>query len=289
MTTTNLGNDINRIVRGAFGSLIDQSELVQLTFGAFDIAFQKVNSDPQEQIQLTFPIGWSADNVPMHHTKTYSKQELLSRYRFLGFNQLAINAIVQLVTIVEAMCNDLLRAIVAKYPGKLGANRKLSLGAVLASSSIEVVHGHAIDTLLNELAYKSPKEYAEAVQELIGINLMECTAFQKYVEIKATRDVYIHNSGVANDIYARKADVHARVKPKNKLPVGLQYFLASFEQCAQLTEWLEQQLHEKWHSSDFAQREEDQKAERTPEPLAGDAVSEQLKQLAVKQAQTPKS
>lgn len=227
MNTNDLGNQLNKIVNAARGAVFKQSELTQLTYGAFDIAFRKVQADQAETIEVTFPIGWTADNQPLNHTKKYSKQELLAQYQFLGLNLLAVNAIVHLVTLIEAMANDLLRAVISKHPQKLGSDKKISLGIVLGSTSIEIIHGHAIDALLNELAYKSPKEYAESVANLMGINLLECSAFHKYIELKATRDVYIHNRGFANDIYVRKAGHYARVTAGKLLPADLQYFRKS--------------------------------------------------------------
>lgn len=123
--------------------------------------------------------------------------------------------------------------------------------AVFDSKSIEEVHIRASDTLLNELAYKSPQEFSEALNSLLSINLLECPAFHKYMELKATRDIYIHNRGVANEIYLRKAGNHARVTAQQPLPVNIQYFLESYEQCLQLTEWLQARLHDLWHSSDL--------------------------------------
>lgn len=289
MSSNDLGNQLNLIVASARGALFRQSELAHLTYGAFDIAFRKVQADAQEVIEFTYPVGWKADSQPVNVTKKYSKHELLAQYQFLGLKQLASNAIVHLVTLMEAMSNDLLRTVIAKYPQKLGGEKKISLGIVLGSNSIEVIHAHAIDALLNELSYKSPTDYAEFIEKLIGIKLLECTAFHRYVELKATRDVYIHNRGFANDIYVRKAGHHARVAVGNLLPTDLRYFLESFEQCVQLTEWWEQQLHEKWYSSEFEARKGAPVAPPEVAPLqVVDRVSEQLRELAAKIARPTK-
>lgn len=203
---------------------------------------------------------------------------------------LAINAIGHLVTQIEAMTNDLLRTVVSKYPRKLGSDKKIPLGVVLDSTSIEVIHDHAIDALLNELSYKSPKEYAEAIADLMGINLLECTAIHKYLELKATRDVYVHNRGFANDVYVRKAGLHARVKAGTLVPVDLNYFIESFEQCMQLAEWWEDQLHAKWYSSGFEAKKSSREARAQGGQVApSDAVSEQLRALAAEFAKSPAS
>lgn len=169
-----------------------------------------------------------------------------------------MNGLVQLVTIIEALLGDMVRAVVMRYPHKLSAKRTITIQTVLEAASIEDIQLHATDALLNELSYKSPHEFAESLQSLLSINLLECPAFHKYMEIKASRDIFIHNRGIANDMYVRKAGSHMRVKSGMNLPADIQYFLESYESCLQLTEWLEMQLHEQWHSSAFQQKQSKQ-------------------------------
>jgi hypothetical protein len=285
MTVPDLGNQLNRIVNSARSILFRQSELAQLTYGAFDIAYQKVHAADGDTIELAYPVGWTAERKPIMSTRKYSKQQLMTEYQFLAVKQLAINGVLHLVTVIEAMNEDLLRAVIAKYPKKLGADRKISIGSVLECGSIEAIHTHAIDTLLNELAYKSPADFAEAIRKQMGINLMECTAFHRYIELKATRDIYIHNRGIASRTYIQKAGQHARVREGMFLPVDAQYFLESFEQCVQLTEWWEEQFHGKWHSSEFETRKNVPEApvqDGVASPT--DPISLELRALAAKVA-----
>lgn len=254
MSTVNLGNQLNRVVFGARAALFDQGEAAQLTYGAFDIAARAMHEMESEEICVTFPVGYRADRQPISSTRTYRKEQLLDRYQFLAIHQLSVNGLVQLVATVEAMLGDMIRVIVRRYPQKLGAKRTLSIQAILEASSFEEIHVRATDVLLNELSYKSPGEFCEAVEALVSVNLRECPAFHRYVEIKATRDIFVHNQGVANEIYLRKAGSHSRVKSGMKLPADTQYFLESYEYCLQLVDWLEEELHKHWHSSDYEDR-----------------------------------
>jgi len=72
------------------------------------------------------------------------------------------------------------------------------------------------------------------------------------------RHLYIHNRGIANDIYIHKAKSHLRVTSGTKLPVNIFYFLESYEACLQMTEWFGNELHKKWYSSDFDDRKKQQ-------------------------------
>jgi hypothetical protein len=281
MTETNFGNLLNQIVSNAISTLFRQGELAELTYGAFNIAYKNVQADENDQIQLHLPVGYRADQTTIDSTKNYSKQELLRQYQFLAVNQLAVNGISQLVTTIESMTGDLLRAILMKYPHKIGRDRKISIGDVLAAPTIEAIHAHAVDSFLYGLGYKSPGELAEAVEKLTRLNLMECAAFHRYMEVSATRDIYIHNRGMANTKYIEKSGHHARVKAGHFLPVDVKYFLQSYEQCIQLAEWWEAQLHDIWHSSEYEERKNATDDEATPSPPI-DGVSQELRALAAK-------
>jgi hypothetical protein len=250
MSSPNLGNQLYQIVTSARSAMFDQGELAQLTYGAFDIAARSVQEMNQDEIEVTFPVGYRADNTAIPSTRKYRKEDLLLKYQFLAYQQLSVNGLVQLVTIVETMLGDVVRAVVVRYPQKLGGKRTFSIQAVLESTSLEEVHLRATDALLNELAYKSPSEFADSVQSLLSVNLLECPAFHRYMEVKATRDIFVHNQGVANDVYIRKAGSHARVKSRMKLPADIKYFLESYECCLQVADWLEVELHSHWHSSE---------------------------------------
>lgn len=251
MTTPNIGNALYRLTSTARDSLFDQGELAQLTYGAFDIVANKVTSSQNEVIEISFPVGYRPDKTPVLSTRKYRKDELLARYQHLAFQQLPINGLLQLVTTIEALLGDVVRTVITRYPQKLGAKRTIALQVVLEAKTLEDIHLRATDSLLNDLSYKSPSEFAESLNALLSINLLECPAFHKYIEIKATRDIFIHNRGVANDTYLRKTDSHARAKTGHPLPVDITYFLESYESCLQLTEWLESQLHDHWYSSEL--------------------------------------
>ncbi|MDA2937036.1 hypothetical protein MYX75_02075 [Acidobacteria bacterium AH-259-A15] len=255
----NFGNSLNRILQTSIARLFAQGEFAQLTHYSFDHTVRMIRNSELATWKLDLPVGYSPQKRTMTSRREYKKEELIDRYEFLANELLAINGIYQLVIVVEAMLGDVIRALVLKYPKKLGTKRQIPAGVVLSASSIEEIHLHTIDSLLNDLSYKSPQDYAVAVEELISVRLLECPSFHRYVEIKATRDVHIHNRGLANEVYARKVGSHARVNPGRLLPVDTIYFLESYEHCIKLAEWLQEKLHDKWPSSEFEERKKQQR------------------------------
>ncbi len=251
MDIMNFGNKLNQIINFSKRQLFRQGEIAQLTYNAFNEAEISINASGKVEFEVSIPVGYRQDRSTIDSPRKYTKEDLLREYSYLAINQLAVNGILQLVTVTEAMLNDVIRQVILKYPKKLGAKNTISMKAVLEANSLDEIHIRATDVLLNEISYKSPREYSEIFQSYIGINLLESPSFHKYVEVKATRDIYIHNQGMANDIYLRKAGSHARVSSGSYLTVDTQYFLESYESCLSLAEFLEQELHQKWHSSDF--------------------------------------
>lgn len=250
-----IGNEINGILRNSKTLLYAQGELAQLTHTAFIQITEQIKGSDKEEITVDVPIGYRPDKVPMTSPHTYKKQELLERYSFLTFTQIPINGIYQLVIIIEATLGDLVRKVVARYPNKLSTKRQISTQKVLEANSIEELHVTAIDSLLNDLSYKSPREFASELESILSINVVECPAYHHYIEMKATRDILIHNQGIANETYVAKAGSHARVPAGGRLPTTQSYFLEVYEECLRLVEWLESKLHDKWHSSEYEQEQ----------------------------------
>ena len=137
-----LGNHLNRIVLQSRGLLFVQGELAQLSYTALESAASIIQAGDKAEIEVTYPVGYTPAKTTILSKRKYKKEELVQRYGFLADTQLAINGIYQLITITEAMLGDLVRAIVLKYPEKLGTKRSISIGALLEASSLEEIHLH---------------------------------------------------------------------------------------------------------------------------------------------------
>ena len=88
MSSVNLGNQLNAIVALAKRAMFEQGELAQLTYGAFDVAASSAQQMQQEEIELTFPLGYKPDKTTIPGHRKYSKDQLVSKYRFLAVHQL---------------------------------------------------------------------------------------------------------------------------------------------------------------------------------------------------------
>lgn len=254
MSKNNFGNTINRIICYSKKQIFQQGELAQLSFNALlHYADELKKQDENQEIEIDVPIGYYPTRTPMLSKKKYTVRYLLDNYDYLSRTQLAVNGIYQIVTIIECLLNDLLFEVILKCPEKID-KKQIEVKRILKANSFEELKRDIIYSVVNELSYRSPQEYAREFEKYAFINLLECPAYQRYIEVKATRDVLIHNKGIANRIYVSKSGMFARVNSGVEMPVDDIYFMESYEYSLKLTEWLEKACHERWFSEEFEEK-----------------------------------
>ena len=283
----NFGDKLFRRVNATRNLLFLQGEIAQLTYQSFIKYIKVINESKDPEIQVIYPVGFRPDNTTIDSTVNYTKEDLVGRYEFLGLTQLPINGIYQLVASIEALLGDILRDTLIEFPVKISSKKKLDFELVLEAKSLEEIKINLVNLIINELAYKSPKDFAEEFNKYVGINLLEKPPFHKYIELKATRDIYIHNQGVANEIYLSKADTLARVKSGQYLPITIQYFLQSYECCLQITEILDDSLNRIWPSTEYQKSKTQNIAEQKEEAIEkAIEIAEQNKTILVPKKKT---
>ena len=74
-------------------------------------------------------------------------------------------------------------------------------------SKEELIHG-VIEERLASVFYASPQKQLEYLDKAIGIKV-PVDEWENWIEIKARRDLWVHNGGVINQIYLDKAKTKA--------------------------------------------------------------------------------
>ena len=243
-----LGDEIISRIQRYHNSLFDLGEAVQLSFVALEDHAQLVEKSKDEVIKISFPLGLDKQGIVMPGERTYKKQDMARRYRDIAHLGLPVSGIYNLVTLTEVAFTDILTSIIKQFPRKLGEKRTLAMSSIFDCTTLDAVRQAAILSYLNELAYKSPREFAESVENIFSFNILELPPYHRYIEMKATRDIYIHNQGWSNAIYKSKASSLARVKLNEFLPIDVKYFLECYEYCNQLAEALQEEFHKVWPS-----------------------------------------
>ena len=137
----NFGNKLYQIVSGARAALFRQGELAQLTYNAFTITIGTISTHPEDDvITINYPVGLHPNNQTIFGSCKYKKQDFLLQHEVLAFHELAINGIIRLVTIIEALLGDLVRAVILKNPQKLGRKKQIAMEVVLDAKTLEEIH-----------------------------------------------------------------------------------------------------------------------------------------------------
>ncbi len=71
--------------------------------------------------------------------------------------------------------------------------------------------------------FAKPKDYLEKASKVLAIELDPETV-SAYIEIKASRDIIVHGSGVASNLYLEKSGDAARAALDDELRVDREYF-----------------------------------------------------------------
>ncbi len=80
-----------------------------------------------------------------------------------------------------------------------------------------------IERHLTSVMYGKPDAYLRYASELCGIDISD-VVFQDYIEIKATRDLLVHNDSEINSVYIEKVGTKARGKLGDPINVDVDYF-----------------------------------------------------------------
>ena len=250
-----LGNELNGVVNNYIGATFELGERINLTrlsleFLADDVS--KRNNDVD--ITIKSFIGYSEKSGVWEKDNFYSKPLLLDRLENFCKSNLPIEGVLKLTTIMEASLADILFRILEKYPQKISDKVKVDASKIFEIDSISDLRNYLVKRIINDLTYKSPEEFSKEFKDIASVDLHNCSEYEKYIEIKATRDIYIHNNGIVNEIYIRKTKKKARAMEGQLLKCDFIYFYKAYEVCFKILEYLERELHNKWPSQKFTDK-----------------------------------
>lgn len=175
-------------------------------------------------------------------------KEVASIFENFANRGLHANMLVSCVSRLESMLNDVLRAYLSKYPEKLSVGLKggesaktVPIATVIEAEDIKELRRTIANTRLQGVFYAEPKEYLAYFENITGVKLPE-SAFLSFVEIKATRDLVIHNDGIVNELYKKKAGDLSRAEVNKTIPLNETYFASSISAMKAISSAIEKQV-----------------------------------------------
>jgi len=128
----------------------------------------------------------------------------------------------QFVSIFEAFLGDFLRRWLLTYPENLG-KKQVDFKTILKAQDKDAITQFVVDKERNEVTYKTPAEWFENLEGIAKLGVPATDEIQRFAEAKASRDILVHNRGVANTIYVSKAGSLARYPVGDRIEIPGDY------------------------------------------------------------------
>jgi hypothetical protein len=163
----------------------------------------------------------SAGNVSTHHDLPAKAQLYVTEY-------LAVATLQQFVTLFEDFVFGVMRHWLLAYPQRLD-RKQVPMSLVLSAADLAEVKLAAVNRELNELSYKRVRDWFAYLDDMVKLGCPTADEIDRLAEVKATRDVFVHNRGVASPTYEEKAGAKKRGKAGDKLDVPEHYHREGWE------------------------------------------------------------
>ncbi len=133
--------------------------------------------------------------------------------------------IISIVSRTEAFVQECLLIAISANPEKLSILDKsgIPLDLFLTHEDRSALLERLVALRCQELMFAKPADYMRKVSEVLSVEIPE-DRIEAYIELKATRDVLIHNQGLINRIYLDKAGQSARGGLGEELEIDADYF-----------------------------------------------------------------
>ena len=113
-------------------------------------------------------------------------------------------------------------------------DRSVGLELIVKSETVDEILDALIQKQLLSVFYGSPERYFDYVESVLSIKI-EKELRTSFTEIKASRDIIVHNSGIANAVYVSKAGKEARGRAGERLKADAAYFKRAIHTMKKLT------------------------------------------------------
>jgi hypothetical protein len=134
----------------------------------------------------------------------------------------------QFISIFENYFFDLLRLWLIAYPQNL-IGKKVDFKAVLDAPDRDAITLLVVNKELNEILYDRPAGWFAYLEDKAKLGCPTPDEIEKVAEAKASRDVLVHNRGVASKAYESKAGKLARYKGGQRIEIPESYHRETWE------------------------------------------------------------
>lgn len=209
--------------------------------------------DPDEDIAIPVPGKNGRRGIAKRNATELSA--LLKRF---ANEELFANLLVTAVSRFEFYLSDVLGEYLRRSPEKLlrgpkggDSGKPVALQSIIDANSLEELYEELIEQRVQSIFYAEPREYCAYFNAISELGISEKT-FEAFFEVKATRDLIVHNSLLVNELYKKKAGSLSRGEVGDRLKVKKDYFEAALSTMKTMSGTIEKLTREK-HGKDWEQ------------------------------------
>ena len=159
---------------------------------------------------------------------TVDEKALLARAQLYVTEYLMSSTFQHFVSLFEDFFFDLLRCWLVAYPGSL-SRKQVEFGTILKAPDMAALVLSVVEKELNDLRYERVADWFAYLDRLAKLGCPTAGEIETLAEVKASRDILVHNKGIANATYVSKAGSRARYRPGDRLELPEQYHRDSWE------------------------------------------------------------
>ena len=147
---------------------------------------------------------------------TVNETELSSLAQGYVTGYLASATFQHFVSLFERFALEFARRWLIQYPGSL-SDKELKFRTVLESVDRDGIVAAVVEKEVHRLAYQRIRDWFGYLERIAELGRPNHDEIERLAEIKASRDVLVHNDGIANSVYVDKSMGRARFADGDKL------------------------------------------------------------------------
>ena len=137
------------------------------------------------------------------------------------------------VSLFERFMFDFLRVWLTEHPHSL-SGKELRFQTVLDAANKGEIVAAVVQQKVLQLTYKRVADWFEYLEKIAQLRCPNQDQIERLAEIKASRDVVVHNNGIVNPIYVDKSMGRARFADGDNLELPEDYHRDSWQLLKQV-------------------------------------------------------
>jgi hypothetical protein len=157
-----------------------------------------------------------------------TQDDLAAKARGYVAEQLTEATFAQFISIFENFLFDFLRLWLMGHPQSLGG-KQITFKEILDAPDKDAVALLVVNKEVLGLSYERPADWFKYLNEKAKLDCPTPEEIDRLAEAKASRDVLVHNRGVANKTYESKSGKLARYKDRQRIDIPEHYHRETWE------------------------------------------------------------